>query len=89
MLVVATRHAKLFPRQLPVATGVQDGLDVAAEVWPDADMVLAQEVSQCLGDRPAKQQVEMQFRQRTRQRFRRLGRQDDLPPRRFPPVATG
>jgi hypothetical protein len=89
MLFVTARDAKFFPRQLAVTAGVQNHFDVAAQMWPDVKADFVQGVEQRLRGRSAKQQVQVQFRQRARQRFGRLRGQHNLAAPGFLTVATG
>lgn len=69
MQFVTARDAKFFPRQLAVTAGVQNGFDVAAQMRPDADACFVQGVDQRLRDCAAKQQIQVEFRQRAGQRI--------------------
>jgi hypothetical protein len=85
---VTARDAKFFAGELAMTAGVQNGLDVTAQVRPHADAVVKQGAHQRFGQGPAEQQIQMEFRQGLGQGFRRLRRQDEFPPAGFLTRAT-
>jgi hypothetical protein len=79
MVIPAAGHAKLSASAVPVTEGLQQRVDLAAEVGFDVDAVPFQRPAERFGDRRAEEDIHLQFDDAMREDFGGERAQQKLP----------